>query len=245
MEIISTTNIYRSDQIEQQRLSVLYTTEGLCSFTRDRSNTLASIDWTSVQLLDNNTALKELYASFDQVEIFYDSAMYSLMPRDLFLYGKEAHYLMHTGLTHTDIVMTDQLKSQEIVNSFAIDVQDNLNCRQLFKTSQASHLLSAIIRQIPQEFNGIYMYIYQTKAYAVRMNMGKISYVSRFSVQEVSDVLYGLSICTQEVDDPSSLPICLGGFITQHSKVYHAIKVRFPKTNLHYQNLHENAAVIL
>jgi len=141
-------NSIESGNGEKSRLSVVLSTDSLYFFVH-AGDTKGAIFQTDCNDSDEKCNLisnmAEEYQT-DVIHLYYHNSLFSLVPRNLFLYGYEKDYVRNIfNSTNQDVLFHDQLLELSAVNIYAFSLQEDLKLRQRFSGIKTHHFVSQLI----------------------------------------------------------------------------------------------------
>lgn len=197
LEIVYNT-ISHKENLENTRLSVVLSTDSLCFFIHVPTSEQSAIFYLKSKLITEKCNILERIVNEYKVKdtkLYYDNGRFSLVPRNLFLYGYEKDYVKNIfSNSKQDVLFNDQLTTIAAVNIYAYSLVDDLQIRQQFPGIKTKHLVSSLIETFSDLANGLVCFLSQDAAYFIEKKDGKLLGNVRYAYQTNEDILYYTSL---------------------------------------------------
>lgn len=152
-----------------QRLSIVDSIDSLYLFTYDYNEDLISHTKHRKTGVDISTFLRELNKTFGDIsyKLYYSSADYEILPREMFLYGNEDIYLQNITPIHKKGVInfTDKCAEQKLVILYPVDAMYDINMREAIRGLHTFHISTPILKSSKFEDNVLYCYVLSSQVF--------------------------------------------------------------------------------
>ena len=232
---------------EEKRLSVVVSTDGLYSFIQNQELPKYKISYAKINSEEEQLDyIKELSneMTFSSINIFYDTSYFTLLPRSMFLYGKEKSYCRNIfPVRKTDVFFSDQLPSNKAVNIYCYSLEQDVALRQGYPGVRTSHILSSLVeKESLHTENSAFLYLMESHFYIVMKKAGQLTLATRIAVNDETNILYHLSKIIEDQNFFGS--IILGGFIGPDSLLQDSLAKYHSQVELFSSELYINATCI-
>ncbi len=245
LEIVYNT-IAHKEQLKNTRLSVVLSTEGLCFFIDGSAQDQAAIFYArSFSIQEKSKIIARIMEEYQvaDVQLYYDDPRYSLIPRNLFLYGYEKDYVRNIfEYSNKDVLFNDQLSALAAVNVYAYSLSEDLYIRQQFPGIKTKHIASSIIETFEPFKQGVLIYFTMQSMYCIERKAGHLEANVRYNFRTKEDILYYIRSFIGDQVTPEN--IILAGLIPNAEENIPFLKGYLNNISQHDQDIWINSHVI-
>ena len=229
----------REQTIYNMRLSIQVRLDGLSFFTQDldskdilafetipfdRKVDAAGLLPQIETVFDTN---KHLQHSFNEIDVIYVNALFTLVPKVLFKEDALTDYLkFNTKILKTDFVTYDKLESQELMNVYIPYANVNNYFFEKFGSFRFYHAITQLVEKIGAQGavspdGCLYVNLHDTSFELVIIQNKKLQLANVFDYITKEDFIYYILFTIEQLElDPEKLEVKLSGAINKDDERY-------------------------